>query len=102
MAAALFALGELMLAPSLAPLPAALAPQGALGQYNAALSLANILGKTLAPLPASLLLERGPSTGFVTLMLLGCAAGMVTAMTSRRRLGAQTDLMPFPPSRRAR
>lgn len=94
--AMLFGVGETLMAPSLTPLPADLAPEGLLGRYNAGFALSFAVGRVVAPLVAGFLLGGAHAWGFFAVMLVGCAAGVWLSARLQRRLPHPTNWIPTP------
>lgn len=83
---ALFGVGETMLAPTLAPLVADLAPARLVGQYNSAFALVKQLALAVGPAVGGLLAATGAYGTYIVLLFL-CALGVAgLAMWLGRRL----------------
>lgn len=93
----LFGLGEAMLAPTVAPLVADLAPTGLAGQYNAAFALVKQLALALGPAVGGPLAASLPAPYIVTFLL--CSLG-VTFLAIR--LGRLLTPVQNQPSARSR
>lgn len=96
LAALLFALGEVLLPPSLLPLVNDLTPGGWHGRYNAIFSSASALGHLLGPAIAGLLLGAGQEQGFLGAMLLGCGVVVLLAHHLTAYLPPETNFSPLP------
>jgi MFS family permease len=88
---ALFGLGEAMLAPTVSPLVADLAPEGMVGRYNAAFALVKQLALALGPAVGGLVAAAKAYDAYVVL-LVACSLG-VSALALRlgRELAASQD-----------
>ncbi|MCZ4611431.1 MFS transporter [Streptomyces sp. Lzd4kr] len=84
-AMAVFALGETLMAPTIAPMANDLAPDALRGRYNGALLLAYTCGFALGPLMAGALLDNG----LVNTLLLGLAGLSAASVLVIRRLEAR-------------
>ncbi|MFI1097466.1 MFS transporter [Streptomyces sp. NPDC020917] len=91
---ALFGLGEAMLAPTVSPLVADLAPERMVGQYNAAFALVKQLALALGPAVAGVLAGTGAYNAYLVMLVL-CSLGIsVIALRMGRGLtGAQDSPM---------
>jgi MFS family permease len=88
---ALFGLGEAMLAPTLSPLVADLAPEGLVGRYNAAFALVKQLALALGPAVGGVIAAAHAYEVYVVL-LMGCALAVsVTALRLGRVLSPAQD-----------
>lgn len=95
---ALFGLGEAMLAPTVSPLVADLAPDRMVGQYNAAFALVKQLALALGPAVGGVLIGVG-AYGTYLLMLVVCSLAIsAVALRMGRRLTAAQD-SPLRPTR---
>ncbi|WP_069466796.1 MFS transporter [Actinacidiphila rubida] len=88
---ALFGLGEAMLAPTVSPLVADLAPERMVGQYNAAFALVKQLALALGPAVGGVLVGAGAYDAYLV-MLVVCSLGIsVIALRLGRGLTAAQD-----------
>jgi MFS family permease len=95
---ALFGLGEAMLAPTVSPLVADLAPERMVGQYNSAFALVKQLALALGPAVGGVLVGAGAYDAYLV-MLVACSLGVsAIALRLGRRLTTAQDL-PVRPSR---
>ena len=95
---ALFGLGEAMLAPTVNPLVADLAPERMVGQYNSAFALVKQLALALGPAVAGAVAAAGAYDAYIV-MLVACSLGIsVTALRMARHLAPAQDA-PRHPSR---
>ena len=78
---ALFGLGEAMLAPTVAPLVADLAPARMVGLYNSAFALVKQLALAIGPLVGGMLAGLGLYTPYIV-MLVGCSLA-ITVLSLR-------------------
>ncbi|WP_042427518.1 MFS transporter [Streptacidiphilus anmyonensis] len=88
---ALFGVGEALLAPTLGPIVADLAPARLLGTYNAAFALVKQVAIALGPALGVLLVGAGLSTLYLVALALFCVAITVAAWRLRRVLPAVAD-----------
>jgi MFS family permease len=88
---ALFGVGEALLAPTLGPIVADLAPARLLGTYNAAFALVKQIAIALGPALGVLLVGAGLSTVYLVALALFCVAITVVAWRLRRVLPAVAD-----------
>jgi MFS family permease len=88
---ALFGVGEALLAPTLGPIVADLAPARLLGTYNAAFALVKQVAIALGPALGVLLVGAGLSTVYLAALALCCVAITVAAWRLRRVLPAVAD-----------
>ncbi|MEY9876964.1 MFS family permease [Streptacidiphilus sp. MAP12-33] len=88
---ALFGVGEALLAPTLGPIVADLAPARLLGTYNAAFALVKQVAIALGPALGVLLVGAGLSTLYLAVLSLFCVAITVAAWRLRRVLPAAAD-----------
>jgi MFS family permease len=88
---ALFGVGEALLAPTLGPIVADLAPARLLGTYNAAFALVKQIAIALGPTLGVLLVGAGLSTVYLATLALFCVAITVLAWRLRRVLPAVAD-----------
>nr|WP_236652423.1 MFS transporter [Streptacidiphilus neutrinimicus] len=88
---ALFGVGEALLAPTLGPIVADLAPARLLGTYNAAFALVKQVAIALGPALGVLLVGAGLSTLYLAALALFCVAITVVAWRLRRVLPAVAD-----------
>lgn len=88
---ALFGIGEAMLAPTVAPLVADLAPAHRVGQYNSAFALVKQLGVSVGPAVGGLMIAAQVYAAYV-LLLIACSVGVsVLALVLGRRLRPEQD-----------
>ncbi|WP_031525667.1 MFS transporter [Streptomyces sp. NRRL F-5123] len=88
---ALFGLGEAMLAPTVSPLVADLAPEGMVGRYNAAFALVKQLALAIGPAVGGLVAAARAYDVYVVL-LVGCSLGVsVLAVRLGRTLTGEQD-----------
>ncbi len=88
---ALFGLGEAMLAPTVAPLVADLAPGRMVGLYNSAFALVKQLALAIGPLVGGILAGLGLYTPYIVL-LVGCSLAItVLSLRLGRRLTPVQD-----------
>ena len=83
---ALVALGETMLQPTIPAITNDMAPDHLRGRYNAVNAGAFQGGTILGPVAAGFMLDRGWSTGFVAVVVAGCAAMVLLALALERRI----------------
>jgi dipeptide/tripeptide permease len=95
---ALFGLGEAMLAPTVSPLVADLAPDRMVGQYNSAFALVKQLALALGPAVGGLLAGAGAYDAYLAMLVLCSLAISATALHLGRRLAPHQDL-PHRPTR---
>ncbi|WP_037602417.1 MFS transporter [Streptacidiphilus rugosus] len=95
----LFGVGEALLAPTLGPVVADLAPARLLGTYNAAFALVKQIAIALGPAVGVLLVGAGLSTLYLLALALCCVAVTVAAWRLRRVLPAAADNVVPAPSR---
>ncbi|WP_236653267.1 MFS transporter [Streptacidiphilus melanogenes] len=88
---ALFGVGEALLAPTLGPIVADLAPARLLGTYNAAFALVKQVAIALGPALGVLLVGAGLSTLYLAALAVFCVAITVVAWRLRRVLPAVAD-----------
>ncbi|RAG82894.1 MFS transporter [Streptacidiphilus pinicola] len=88
---ALFGVGEALLAPTLGPIVADLAPARLLGTYNAAFALVKQVAIALGPALGVLLVGAGLSTVYLAVLSLFCVAITVAAWRLRKVLPAIAD-----------
>ncbi|MEU6854400.1 MFS transporter [Actinacidiphila alni] len=88
---ALFGLGEAMLAPTVAPLVADLAPARMVGQYNSAFALVKQLALALGPAVGGLMAGAGAYGAYIVMLVLCSLAISVTALRMGRRLTPAQD-----------
>jgi MFS family permease len=87
----LFGVGEALLAPTLGPVVADLAPARLLGTYNAAFALVKQIAIALGPAVGVLLVGAGLSTLYLLALALCCVAVTVAAWRLRAVLPAAAD-----------
>jgi MFS family permease len=92
-AALVFALGETLLSPSVAPIVNDLAPDRLRGRYNALYTLAWTSGFIVGPLIAGAALGAGQATPFFLGLIAVCCLGAFGAHRLRARLPAGVDLV---------
>ncbi|MEV6013136.1 MFS transporter [Streptomyces sp. NPDC051976] len=88
---ALFGLGEAMLAPTVAPLVADLAPARMVGQYNSAFALVKQLALALGPAAGGLMAGMGAYSAYIVMLVLFSLGISVTALRMGRRLTPTQD-----------
>ncbi len=91
-AAAVFAVGETLLSPSIAPMVNELAPDQLRGRYNGVSTLAWTTGFLLGPLIAVAALGAGQSTLFFLALIGACGFGALGALRLRIHLPSSADL----------
>jgi len=94
--AAIFALGECLLAPTLPAIINDLAPPGAAGLYNGLGVLAFTTGFLLGPAGGGAALGAGWGTGLFAVLVLACAAAAVAALRLGRHLPPAANQIPPP------
>lgn len=82
----LFGLGEAMLAPTVAPLVADLAPARMIGQYNSAFALVKQLALALGPAAGGLMAGAGAYGAYIAMLVVSSLAITVIALRMGRRL----------------
>ncbi|GAA2684436.1 MFS transporter [Streptomyces lunalinharesii] len=88
---ALFGVGESLLAPTVSPLVADLAPASLIGQYNSAFALVKQLALAVGPAVGALMVGHGMHVAYIA-MLIVCAIGVsVLALRLGRLLGPAQD-----------
>lgn len=95
-AAAIFALGETLMSPSLGPLVNDLATDRLRGRYNAVNTLALTTGFILGPTIAGLALGAGQATPLFLALIAACGFGALAAYRLRARLPAEIDVIGGP------
>lgn len=93
---ALFGLGEAMLAPTVSPLVADLAPARMIGQYNAAFALVKQLALALGPAVGGLIAAAGAYDTYIVLLVVSSLAISLTALRMARHLTPVQDTPPRP------
>ena len=88
---AVFAAGETLLSPIMPAITNDVAPERLRGRYNAAAVLAFQAAAVGAPAIAGFLLGRGLATGFVVMLLAGCALFALSALRLERHIPAHAD-----------
>jgi MFS family permease len=88
---ALFGLGEAMLAPTVAPLVADLAPARMVGQYNSAFALVKQLALALGPAVGGVLVGAGSYVAYIGMLVVCSLAVSVLALRLGRRVTAVQD-----------
>lgn len=94
---ALFGLGEAMLAPTVSPLVADLAPDRMVGQYNSAFALVKQLALALGPAVGGLIVGAGAYDAYIVMLVVFSLAISVAALRLGRRLTPAQD-SPLRPS----
>ncbi|AKU16322.1 MFS transporter [Luteipulveratus mongoliensis] len=86
-----FGLGETLYQPTVPAMVNDLAPAGAMGRYNAALTASFQLSGLVGPVVSGLLIGHGLSTVYIVVMVVGCA--MVAGLTRQveRRISLQAN-----------
>lgn len=95
---ALFGLGEAMLAPTVAPLVADLAPARMVGQYNSAFALVKQLALALGPAVGGVLVGAGAYSAYIAMLVICSLAISVAALRVGRHITPSQD-SPLLPSR---
>ncbi|WP_433891417.1 MFS transporter [Streptomyces sp. CA-111067] len=95
---ALFGLGEAMLAPTVAPLVADLAPARMVGQYNSAFALVKQLALALGPAVGGVMAAAGAYGAYIGLLVASSLAVSAMALRLARHLTPGQD-SPHHPSR---
>jgi MFS family permease len=95
---ALFGLGEAMLAPTVSPLVADLAPDRMVGQYNSAFALVKQLALAIGPAVGGLLAGAGAYDAYLLMLVVCSLAISATALRLGRRLAPAQD-SPLPATR---
>ncbi|MBY8881416.1 MFS transporter [Actinacidiphila acidipaludis] len=95
---ALFGLGEAMLAPTVSPLVADLAPERMVGQYNAAFALVKQLALALGPAVGGVLAAAGAYDAYLLMLVVCSLAISAIALRLGRRLAPAQD-SPLRPTR---
>ncbi|WP_328474342.1 MFS transporter [Streptomyces sp. NBC_00448] len=88
---ALFGLGEAMLAPTVNPLVADLAPDRMVGQYNSAFALVKQLALALGPAVAGVIAAAGAYDAYIVMLVVCSLAISVTALRMARHLSPVQD-----------
>ncbi|WP_456053393.1 MFS transporter [Actinacidiphila yanglinensis] len=88
---ALFGLGEAMLAPTVNPLVADLAPERMVGQYNSAFALVKQLALALGPAVAGVIAAAGAYDAYIVMLVVCSLAISVTALRMARHLAPAQD-----------
>jgi MFS family permease len=88
---ALFGLGEAMLAPTVAPLVADLAPARMVGRYNSAFALVKQLALALGPAVGGVLVGAGAYAAYIGMLVVCSLAVSVLALRVGRRVTAAQD-----------
>lgn len=88
---ALFGLGEAMLAPTVSPLVADLAPEGMVGRYNAAFALVKQLALALGPAVGGLIAAARAYDAYVVMLVACSLAVSALALRLGRDLSATQD-----------
>jgi len=88
---ALFGIGEALLAPTLGPIVADLAPARRLGTYNAAFALVKQVAVAMGPAAGVLLVGAGFSVAYLLVMAACTVLIMVMALRLRHRLTPLQD-----------
>jgi len=92
-AAAVFALGETLMSPALAPLVNDVAPDRLRGRYNGLYTLALTTGFMLGPVVAGAVLGAGHATALFLALIGGCGVSALVALRLRRHLPVGVDLV---------
>jgi MFS family permease len=92
-AAVIFALGETLMSPSVAPMVNDLAPDRLRGRYNGLYTLAWTTGFIVGPLVAGAALAAGQATLFFLALIGACGLGALGAYRLRPRLPEGVDLV---------
>ena len=95
-AAAIFALGETLMSPSLGPLVNDLATDRLRGRYNAVNTLALTTGFILGPIIAGAALAADQATPFFLALIAACGLGVLAAYRLRGRLPTEVDIIGGP------
>ena len=95
-AAAIFALGETLMSPSLGPLVNDLATDRLRGRYNAVNTLALTTGFILGPTIAGAALAADQATPFFLALIAACGLGVLAAYRLRGRLPTEVDVIGGP------
>lgn len=95
-AAAIFALGETLMSPSLGPLVNDLATDRLRGRYNAVNTLALTTGFIVGPMIAGPALGAGQATPLFLALIAACGLGALAAYRLRARLPAEIDVIGGP------
>lgn len=95
---ALLGLGEAMLAPTVGPLVADLAPARMVGQYNSAFALVKQLALALGPAVGGALAAAGAYTAYIAMLVVCSLAISVSALLMGRHITPAHD-RPLHPSR---
>ena len=95
-AAAVFALGETLMTPSLPAIVNDLAPEALRGRYNGGLTLAYTTGFIAGPLLSSLALDRGLAPLLFVALIAGRAVVARLALRLERHLPTLANLSPPP------
>ncbi|NUS14610.1 MAG: MFS transporter [Streptomyces sp.] len=88
---ALFGLGEAMLAPTVSPLVADLAPEGMVGRYNAAFALVKQLALAIGPAVGGLIAAAKAYDAYVVLLVACSVAVSALAVRLGRSLSPEQD-----------
>jgi MFS family permease len=88
---ALFGLGEAMLAPTVAPLVADLAPARMVGRYNSAFALVKQLALALGPAVGGVLVAAGAYRVYIAMLVVCSLAISATALRAGRHFTAAQD-----------
>ena len=90
--AALFGLGETFMAPSMAPLVNAIAPEEVRGRANALTSGMYSLAFVISPMISAVFIAGGAGGFWIALLALGCLTVTATALRLGRRLSRAQDV----------
>ncbi|WP_225850857.1 MFS transporter [Streptomyces sp. HPF1205] len=88
---ALFGLGEAMLAPTVSPLVADLAPARMVGQYNSAFALVKQLALALGPAVGGVLVGAGAYTAYIAMLVACSLAVSAVALRVGHRIAPAQD-----------
>jgi MFS family permease len=89
----IFAFGETLMSPAIAPLVNDLAPDRLRGRYNGVYTLALTTGFILGPLAAGAALGSGHATAFFLALVVACGLSALAALRTRSHLPANVDFI---------
>jgi MFS family permease len=92
-AAAIFALGETLMSPAVAPMANDLAPERLRGRYNALYTLSWTTGFILGPLIAGAALGTGHARALFLSLIVACVAGALGTLRLRGHLPPGVDIV---------